>query len=110
MILAEADSTAWGLVAILCSAIFALVGSVTALIIARLNRQSVKHEELRGLLHQSIGASRERMSRIESRIEESMKKGDHNDPLQWDSIRALERWQAGMVVRCKKCEQAKAGS
>ena len=83
----------------------ALIGACVHLIVTRMNRQSVKHEEFRKAVYDQLGAMRDRMSRIESGFEQQKMLYEHNTPQQWESIRALERWQSGMCVRCDKCEQ-----
>lgn len=107
-ILAEAGATDWTVVAIVASIAVALAGSCVALIISRMNRQSVKHEALVSLLHSSIGKWRERMALTKAKIDDVEKLYDHNIPEQFTRLRKLENWQAGMVVRCDKCE-AEAG-
>ena len=103
--LAEAGGTDWTVVAILAPVCVALIGACVHLIVTRMNRQSVKHEDFRKAVYDQLGALRDRMSRIESGFEQIKMLYEHNGPLQWDSIRALERWQAEMNVRCNKCEQ-----
>lgn len=104
MLAAIVDQTDWTLVAIIVPITLALVGACVALIIARMNRQSVKHEALVSLLHSSIGKSRERMTRAEGTVADVKSLYEHNIPEQFTRIRELEQWKAGMSVRCDKCK------
>ena len=98
------NSTDWTVVAIVVPIAMALVGACVALIIARMNRQSVKHEDLVGIVHSSIGKSRERVTRAEGKVADVEKLYNHNIPEIFDRLRRLETWKAGMIVRCDKCD------
>lgn len=99
------STDAWAVIGIAVPIILALVGAATHLTVSRMNRQSMKFEDLRKTVHDSLGALRERVSRIEGRIEEVNGLYRANVPEMWDCIRTLERWQSGMCVRCDRCQR-----
>lgn len=63
------EGVSWQVVAILCTVIVTLLGSVMSLILSRFNAQSKKTVDLTKLVHNVNGAHRERMAQIEARIE-----------------------------------------
>ena len=96
--------TNWTVVAIVVPITIAVIGACVALIVSRLNRQSVEISELRTLVHQSIGKWRERMALTKAKIDDVEKLYEHNIPEIFGRLRTLEDHKAGMIVRCNKCE------
>jgi len=84
------DGASWQLVAILCTVIIALAGALTHQIASRFNRQSVKHEDLRRIFYDYMGASRERIARTEANIADTDKKIVHNLPEIYERLSKVE--------------------
>lgn len=89
------DGVSWQLVAVICtiaiSIILALAGALTHQIAARFNRQSVKHEDLRKVVYDYMGASRERAARMETSLAETDKKYVHNIPELFNRMNGVEK-------------------
>lgn len=86
MMLAEVTGPGWEVVAILCSVIVALLGSVTALSISRLNRQSKKIDRL----CEELTNARERVAAAEARVKDFDKNWEANIPEIFERLRKLE--------------------
>jgi len=88
------EGASWQLIAIICtisvSIVLALAGALTHQVAARFNRQSVKHEDLRKAFYDFMGATRERMARIEGHVAEVDKKYWDNIPKLWDKVDAAD--------------------
>jgi len=86
MMLATTESlyANWSLVALLCSVIIALAGVLARQLAARFASQNKRHEELRRIFYEYMGASRERAAQIEASVVQIDKKFDHNIPQLWD--------------------------
>lgn len=63
------EGASWSVVAILCSVILGLFGSLMAMVLSRFAAQSKKTGDLTKLVHDMNGAARERAARNEARIE-----------------------------------------
>ena len=72
------DGVSWAVVAILCSVILGLFGSLMAMVIARFNAQSKKTNDLTKLVHEISGAARERAARNEARCSSDPDEGNAN--------------------------------
>lgn len=97
------EGASWQLVAILCTIIIALAGALTHQIGSRFNRQSVKHEDLRKVFYDYMGASRERIARAEGHIADTDNKIVHNLPEIYERLGKVE-------VGCAECKGKRGGS
>lgn len=84
--LAEVSGPGWEVVAILCSVIVALLGSVTAIAISRMSRQSKKIDSL----CEELTKARERVAAAEARVKDFDTRWQANIPEIFERLRKLE--------------------